>query len=191
MITPEILIEDAFRRGLDLTDTWAITRLPPRLSADDGIVSTSARGLFVKAAGTNPQTGEPAFSETSTGEDDHVKWMVDTRHLSSNSIPGFDAAVGKEIEISMWARGRTFGTAAHPFGTAVVDPNTDLRLASFAMNTIDYETGMVFDVWMTNNAVYPYYERLNLTGTANYAVFSSVFQPVSRAPDEQAKVTVA
>ena len=32
------------------------------------------------------------------------------------------------------------------------------------MNTIDSETGMVFDVWMTNTGIYPYYERLNLTG---------------------------
>jgi hypothetical protein len=41
----------------------------------------------------------------------------------------------------------------------VTNPDTDLRLASFAMNTTDFETGMVFDVWMTNNAIYPYYER--------------------------------
>jgi len=191
MMAPQILMEDDFRRGLDLTDSWAIARFPPRFSADDGIVSTSDRGLYAKAAGTNSQTGEPAFSETATGEDDHVKWMVDTRHRSSNSIPGFDAVPGHELQIGMWVRGRTFGTAAHPFGSAVTDPDADLRLASFAMNTIDFETGMVFDVWMTNNAIYPYYERLNLTGTATYAVFSSVFPPVSRTPDEQAKVAVA
>jgi hypothetical protein len=174
MKTPQILMDDDFRHGLDLTDRWAITRFPPRFSADDGIVSASDRGLYVKAAGTNSRTGEPAFSETATGEDDHVKWMVDTQHRSgSYSVPGFDAVPGQELQIGMWLRGRTFGTAAHPFGSAVTDPDTDLRLASFAMNTIDVETGMVFDVWMTNNAVYPYYERLNLTGTAAYAVFSS------------------
>jgi len=86
MMAPQILMEDDFRHGLDLTDRWAITRFPPRFSADDGIVSASDRGLYVKAAGTNSQTGEPAFSETATGEDDHVKWMVDTRHRSSNSV---------------------------------------------------------------------------------------------------------
>ena len=91
----------------------------------------------------------------------------------------------------MWARGRTFGTAANPFGSAVTNPDTDLRLASFAMNTTDFETGMVFDVWMTNNAIYPYYERLNLSGRATYGAFSSVFPPVWRTPGEQAKVTVA
>jgi Family of unknown function (DUF6081) len=43
----------------------------------------------------------------------------------------------------------------------VADPDVDLRVASFAMNTIDLETGMVLDVWMTNNAIYPHHERLN------------------------------
>jgi hypothetical protein len=191
MTRSKLLLNDDFRDGLDLTGGWAITRFPTRFSADDGIVSTSDRGLYVRAAGTNPQTGEPAFSETAAGEDDHVKWMIDTLRVSSNSVPGFDAVPGQELQISMRARGRTFGTAAHPFGRAVTSPDTDLRLASFAMNTIDVETGMVFDVWMTNKAIYPYYERLNLTGTATYAVFSSVFPPVSRTPGEQAKVAVA
>jgi hypothetical protein len=191
MMAPQILMEDDFRQGIDLTNSWAITRFPPRFSADDGIVSTSDRGLYVKAAGTNSETGEPAFSETAAGEDDHLKWMIDTQHLSSSSVPGFDAVPGHELQISMLARGRTFGTAAHPFGSAVTNPDADLRLASFAMNTIDFETGMVFDIWMTNNAIYPYYERLNLTGTATYGVFSSVFPPVSRRPGEQAKVAVA
>jgi hypothetical protein len=191
MMAPQILLEDDFRQGTNLTNGWAITRFPPRFSADDGIVSTSDSGLYVKAAGTNPETGKPAFSETAAGEDDHLKWMIDTQHLSSNSVPGFDAVPGRELQISMRARGRTFGTAAHPFGSAVANPDTDLRLASFAMNTIDYETGMVFDIWMTNKAIYPYYERLNLTGTATYGVFSSVFPPSARRPGEQAKVAVA
>jgi hypothetical protein len=36
MMAPQILMEDDFRQGLDLTNSWAITRFPPRLSADDG-----------------------------------------------------------------------------------------------------------------------------------------------------------
>jgi hypothetical protein len=187
----KVLLIDDFRSGFDMTKTWALVRLPPRLSADDGILATSSRGLHVKAAGMNPGTGEPAFTRTGLGEDDHVKWMADTRHLSSNSVPGFDGTLGKELRFTMWVSGRTFGTAAHPFGAAVTDPTTDLRLASVAMNTIDYETGMVFDVWMTNHAIYPYYERLNLSGAATYATFSSVFPAVPRSPDEQAKISVA
>ena len=145
----------------------------------------------MEAAGTNPLSAEPAFSKTSPDESDHVKWMADTQHLSSNSVPGFDAVAGEELQCTMWARGQTFGTGGHSFGSAVKDPSADLRLASFALNTIDIETGMVFDVWMTNEAIYPYYERLNLSGKATYGVFSSVFPPVRRTSGEQVKVTVA
>jgi hypothetical protein len=186
----EVLLMDDFHSGFDMTKTWALVRLPPRFSADDGIVSTSNRGLHVKAAGTNPSTGEPAFTKTSPGEEDHVKWMADTQHVSSNSIQGFDAILGKELRFTMWVSGRTFGTAAHPFGAAVADPTADLRLAAFAINTIDYETGMVFDVWMTNHAIFSYYERLNLSGAATYATFSSVFPAVPRLPGKQAKISV-
>jgi hypothetical protein len=192
MTPPTVLLTDDFRNGLDLAGTWALVSRPPYFVADDGVVSASDQGLHVKAAGTNPLTGEPAFSKTLPGSaEDHVKWMADTQHLSSNSVPGFDAVPGRELRCSMWARGRTFGTAAHPFGQAVTDPEGDLRLAAFALNTLDPETGMVFDIWMTNNAVYPYYERLNLTGTAAYSTFSSVFPPVRRTAGEQMKVTVA
>ena len=117
MTPPNVLLKDDFRRGLDLTGTWALVRRPPSFVADDGVVSASDQGLHVKAAGTNPLTGEPAFSKTLPGSaEDHVKWMADTRHLSSNSMPGFDAVPGQELRCSMWARGRTFGTAAHPHG---------------------------------------------------------------------------
>jgi hypothetical protein len=186
-----VLLKDEFRQGLDMKDSWAIVQIPGRLNANDGTVLTSSRGLHVKAAGENRSTGEPAFTKTSSGDDDHVKWMVDTQHLSSNSLPGFDAPPGQELRCTMWARGRTFGTAAHPFGNAVTDPDTDFRLGCFAMNTIDTETGMVFDVWMTNGAIYPYYERLNLSGTATFHAFSSVFPAVNRRPEETTKVTVA
>ena len=42
-MAPQILIEDDFRQGLDLANSWAITRFPPRFSADDGIVSGLGR----------------------------------------------------------------------------------------------------------------------------------------------------
>src|SRR5216683_2604302 len=74
--TPTALLKDDFRKGLDLTRTRAIVRLPPSLIADDGTVSTSDQGLYVRAAGTNPLTSEPAFTKTSAAENDHVKWMA-------------------------------------------------------------------------------------------------------------------
>jgi hypothetical protein len=49
-----------------------------------------------------------------------------------------------------------------------------VRLASFAMNTIDLESFMVFDFMFTNNRIYAIYERLPFgRGTmGNYAAFT-------------------
>jgi Family of unknown function (DUF6081) len=188
---PKVLLKDDFRQGFDLTNTWALLSVPGFFTADDGVATISNQGLYVRPPATNATTGQPMFSKTSPGDFDHVKWMADTQHLSSNFFPGYDATPGKELSCNMWVRGQTFGTAAQPFGSAVTNPNTDLRLASFAMNTIDWETSMVFDVWITNNAIYPYYERLNLSGNATYLAFSSIFPPVFRNTGDQDKVTVA
>ena len=117
MTPPNVLLKDDFRSGLDLAGTWALVSRPPSLVADDGVVSASDQGLHVKAAGTNPLTGEPAFSKTSPGSsEDHVKWMADTQHLSSNSVPGFDAVPGQELRYcaSSVSRSRALTRADDP-----------------------------------------------------------------------------
>jgi hypothetical protein len=117
--------------------------------------------------------------------------MADTQRMSSNAHPGFDAVPGKILSCTMWGSGQTFGTAAHPFGAAVTDPQSDLRLASFAMNVIDVETGMVFDTWQTNTRLYPYYERVDTSGAAMYQQFSSIFPAVAKSPDGEDNSTLA
>jgi hypothetical protein len=184
-----VLLADAFNEGLDLTRTWALTSIES-FTADDGVVSTSPSGLHVRASGTNPATGEPAFTSSGAGELDHLKWMADTRRMSDTGYPGFDAIAGRELSFTMWATGRTFGTEAHPFGAAVADPESDLRLASFAMNVLDPETGVVFDTWLTNALIYPYYERIDLSGAATYQRFSSIFPGVARSRDGEDKVSL-
>jgi len=177
-----VLLIDDFKAGLDLTSTWALVGIGP-FTAADGVVSTTPSGLHVRSSGTNSITGEPAFTRSGPGDLDHLKWMADTQRRSSNGYPGFDAVPGEVLWITMDARGRTFGTEAHPFGITVADPQADLRLASFAMNVIDYETGVVFDTWQTNTRIYPYYERLDTSGAATYQRFSSIFPGVSRSPE--------
>jgi hypothetical protein len=56
-----VLLAEDFEEGLDLTHTWALTSIGP-FTADDGVASTSPNGLLVRASGTNPATGEPAFT---------------------------------------------------------------------------------------------------------------------------------
>jgi hypothetical protein len=187
----ELLLSDEFTAGLDLTRTWELFSEGP-FTADDAVAATSPRGLRVTASGTNPITHEPAFTVGGSiaDENDHVKWMAITRKMSSSPYRGFDALPGQVLSCTMWATGRTFGTDTHPFGAAVSDPQSDLRLAAFAMNSLDDETGMVFDVWMTNTRIYPFYERLNLPG-ASHQGFSSCFPGVPRSPDRQETVSIA
>jgi hypothetical protein len=66
MTPPNVLLKDEFRRGLDLTGTWALLSRPPSFVADDGVVSASDQGLHVKAAGTiqgdtNVKRRRPAY----------------------------------------------------------------------------------------------------------------------------------
>jgi hypothetical protein len=169
---------------------------------NDGVVSTSARGLDVAAGGTNPATGQPAFVSTLAqeqenggipGDLDHVKWLAYMNHTASSGYPGFDAVPGREVACDTWIRGQTFGTANHPFGDAVVDPDDDLRLASVAMNTIDFETFMVFDFWLTNKHIFAYYERLPFARAqlGNYASFSYAIPVANRLPGDQHHLRIA
>jgi hypothetical protein len=188
--TPEMPLTDGFQNGLDLSHTWALTSLGS-FTADDGIVTASPSGLHIRSSGTNPATGQPAFTLEGRGELNHLKWMADTQHVSSRGYPGFDAAPGEVLSCTLWGSGQTFGTAAHPFGSAVTDPGSDLRLASFAMNVIDSETGMVFDTWQTNALIYPYYERVDMSGAATHQLFSSIFPGIPRSPDGEDKLSLA
>ena len=186
------IIWDDFSKGFTL-DKWFYFSAGSYVG-DDGIVTTSNKGLKVVSSGTNPITGEPAFTRTLAQEQengglsgaiDHVKWLAYMSHQSSKGYPGFDAISGKELSFETWISGKTYGTQYHPFGDAVNDPN-DIRLASFALNTMDMETFMVFDFFITNDQIYAFYERLPLgRGTlGNYAAFSYKIPVMKRNPED-------
>lgn len=164
---------------------------------NDGVTSTDQQGLTVVAPGTNPTTGEPAFTLSLAPDSqngglpgglDHVKWLVYANHAASSGYPGFDAVPGQVLSCEGWLSGSTYGTQFHPFGSAVDNPNDDLRLASFAQNQIDFETFMVFDFFATNEHIYAFYERLPFgRGPAlgyNYAAFSYNIPVADNHPGE-------
>ena len=182
--------EDDFSAGFSADGSnakWFYFAAGPYVG-NDGIVSTSSNGLRVVSSGTNPRTGKPMFTKTLGQEDDandnpfglpggvdHVKWLAYTTHQSSTpGVTGYDASVGQVLSGHMRISGRTFGTQGHPFGRAVKTPNDDLRLASVAFNSIDFESWMVFDFFLTNERIYALYERLPFGQTAdhNYAAFT-------------------
>jgi hypothetical protein len=204
------LVWDDFRRGFSVgapDAKWFYFATGPFVG-DDGIASTApAGGLTVRARGTHPTTGKPAFTRTLGQEGaadnpaglpggvDHVKWLAYMNHLASSGFPGFDAVEGRELAIQAGFSGESFGTAGHPFRAAVSNPNDDLRLAAAAMNTIDFDTFMVFDLFVTNQRIYAFYERLpfgrNQNGYGNYAAFSYMIPVATRRPGEWHDLKIA
>lgn len=201
---PYHTVWDDFRNGFtaDSPDAkWFYFNAGPFV-ADDGVTTTSNKGLSVRAAGTNPSTGQPAFTKSVAPESlsglsgglDHPKWLVYMNHLASSGIPGFDAEPGKVLSCEMWLdEGRTYGTQNHPFGNDVSNANDDLRLASFAINTVDFETFMVFDFFITNETIYVFYERLPFgrEDLGNYASFSHQIPVKSRKPGDSHKLKIS
>jgi hypothetical protein len=165
---------------------------------DDGITSTAHSTLTVVPKGSNPTTHRPAFSKTVAQEQisglpgglDHVKWLVYMNHLSSSGFPGFDAPPGQKLVCQTTLGGSTLGTAGHPFGDAVDSAEDELRLASFALTAIDFQTYMVFDIFYTNRHIYAVYEHLpfgrqSMGGPyGEYAAFTYAVPIANRSPGD-------
>lgn len=169
---------------------------------DDGIINTDLFGLHVIPTGRNPNTGDPAFARTIGQEHengglpgalDHVKWLAFMNHTASSGLPGFDAVPGQTLSCDVVMGGHTLGTQFHPFGSHVIDANDDLRLAALAQVTIDFESYMVFDFFITNQHIYAYYERLPFgrTATHNYAAFSFAIPVASYRPGDVHHLRIA
>ena len=166
------VFEDAFTDGLDVGGRWHVLAGPDG-PLDDGVPTATGKGLSVVPTGSNPDTGEPAFTKDIGGPMAHLKWMVTT----TDAFPAGDA----ELRVTFRAGTTRFGMAAHPYGDAVADPDDDLRLGCATLNVLDFETGMVFDFWLTETAVYPYYERIRTGPTSDYQAFGQLVR-VPRSP---------
>jgi hypothetical protein len=147
-------------------------------------------------------TGHPAFTvglpqeSVSRGipaTNDHAKWLAYMNHTSAAGFPGFDTVAGLELVGAARIGGQTFGTEFHPFGSAVEQADTDLRLSAFAMTTIDLESFMVFDFMFTNERVYALYERLPFGRAEDnpYAAFSYAIPVKNRTRDQAHDASIA
>jgi hypothetical protein len=189
---------------------WATPPFPPGVGTD-GVATVAAPpvdapgaeggGLRVASAGVNPTTGEPAFAAT-VGHDhpaglpgtlDHVKWLVFARHLASSGQPGFDAVDGHELACEAWFSGRTCGTAGHPVGAGVAEPDDDLRLASVGLPFQDPETALTFNFHLTNSGIYAFYERLphHRGELGRYASFLYAVPVARRSPGDEHHLGIA
>lgn len=173
---------------------------------DDGLVTTSRRsGLRVVASGTNTTTGDPAFT-LSLGQEgsvdnpfglpgtiDHVKWLAFMNATTPSGVPGFEAVEGQVLRCETTMSGETFGTAGHPFGSAVADAEDDLRLAAVTMSAIDFETFVHFLFAITNERIYAIYERPPLARAVfgDYAGFVFAVPVAERTSGDEHKLEIA
>ena len=202
------VVWDDFSKGFTVGDPgtaakWFYFSAGPFVG-NDGVATTSNKGLRVAPSATNPSTGMPAFSLTLGQEGsadnpfglpagiDHVKWLVYANAISTMGYPGFDALPGRELTFDSWVSAQSYGNEQHPFGSAVADPDDDIRLAASAMPTIDFETYLVSDFFMTNKRIYAVYERLPFgrTATDNYAAFTYAIPVADRKPGQQHHLTI-
>ena len=170
---------------------------------DDGIATTGPKGLHVQSSGT--VNGHPAFTKTVAQEQDsglpggfdHVKWLVYMNHFASTGYPGFDASSGPAGGLRVDHRRAILRQRPAPFGSAVTNPEDDTRLAAMAMNVIDLDTFLVFDMFFTNEGIYAVYEHLpfargSFGGQYNeYAAFTYVIPLAKRTPGDTHDLAVA
>ncbi len=134
---------------------------------------------------TNPYTTTVAQGET--GALDHVKVL---HYLREAYAPGHD----KKVVRGTARIGAThYGLSSHPFPDDVVsDPEDDIRLGSCALNSIDLDTYVVADFFISNNGLWPYYERLPFGRTEenNYRAFSQTKRAADRKPADMHTLSV-
>ncbi|WP_406346648.1 DUF6081 family protein [Streptomyces sp. NBC_00648] len=174
--------QDDFRHGFDTVGRWQV---PP---LEKAVTTCSPEGLTVAPAGIDPGTGQPAFTHSADqgggtpGTGDHIKWVA----LVGGSGPGrraFEVPATGRLDCSMTLSARSLGGKRHPFGAAVADPDSDVRLATAAMITMDPVSHVVCDFVLTNTRIYALYERVPSPGST-YAAFSYAVPVAARTPGQ-------
>jgi uncharacterized protein DUF6081 len=195
--TGEVLFHDDFAAGFDKTDTWLLGKSSTptaELPEGDGVISVDRKGITVVPTGRNPRTGKPAFAATADqqaagfggGTGDHLKWVAQPRKSSANGFPIPDTGA---MTCTSKVQVKVDGIDRHPFGRAVADPQSDPRLASATMITVDHATHTVFNFTVTNTEIHAIYERLPVDSGA-YAAFHYSIPVAKRTPGRTEKLQI-
>lgn len=141
------------------------------------IVNSAAQSTLTQVV--NPYTS--TVGQSPIGGLDHVKVL---QYADKNFLPGTKKQV---LKYSTTISAETYDINDHPFPDwAVFDEQDDIRLGSCAMNSVDLETFIVADFFMSNNGLYAFYERLPFgrTLTDPYHAFSSAKRVADRLPQD-------
>lgn len=164
----------------------------------NGVVTQDACGLTVT---NNPFTDAGLVRVGN----DHVKWLA----LSKENLPldetknekvYYEARVGNkqyfdDAKLQAWM-------SRYSLQGRISDKDSDIRLASSAINIVDLASFLVLDFLLSNNTIYAFYERLpfaksthyleidgkpvlNPQGTSDYAAFSHAIPVHKKCPNEK------
>ncbi|MGP4115171.1 DUF6081 family protein [Streptomyces sp. 4N509B] len=167
----EVIFSDSFdgEFGGGVPGEWRLFENNAEFPLGDGIISTDGGELSVVPMGTNPETGEPAFSYTEAQQDDgglgasdHLKWVTFPDQWTEEGHAGFTIPEGGSVACETRMSAVSYGVEDHPFGDAVSDAGSDPRLAGGTMITGDFESGVLASFLITNERVWAIYERLRL-----------------------------
>lgn len=188
----QVLFHDDFRSGFDSASAWQLgsskTATGETLPQGDGVITAGPRGITVVPTGTNPVTGKPAFAATTDqnatgfggGTGDHLKWVAQPRQSSANGVPV--PSTGALICSSKISAKADY-VDHHPFGRTVSDPQSDPRLASATLISVDHTTHTVANLTVTNTEIHAVYERLPVEGST-YAAYHFSVPVAKRTPGE-------
>lgn len=99
----------------------------------------------------------PRYTLTMAGINDHPKVLMYANSVNIDTgFPGFKVPDKGELYYEAKISVETCGTENNPFNVS----STDFRLSSGGMVTIDFDTFMVYDFFITSTKAYILYERL-------------------------------
>ncbi|KOU63457.1 hypothetical protein ADK57_21555 [Streptomyces sp. MMG1533] len=189
------LFREDFTGGLVTEGPGAPWRLRPvdGLAEGDGVVRGGPDGLVVVPSATHPRTGRPAFTEPKPGPNGgaphHLRWGAFTTGGTAGARGGFAAVPGELLSVTAEMGLRGFGLGSHPYDD-VAEPTADTGLGTGGLISVDLETGIIFDFFLTHSRLYAVYERLALQPDAAFASFTYVVPVADRTPDQLHRLEV-
>lgn len=144
----------------------------PITFGDDGTTSTSFEGLKVDSS---------VFTATTPFGNEHPKWLhyyKDAFSLPSNGELIYEGLMTATQKI-------TLAQVPPILLPRIRNIKEDIRLCSAGLNVIDQQTWVVADFFISDQALYAFYERLPLGRSAqtNYAAYSNCIRVASRTAD--------
>ncbi|MFD6307722.1 DUF6081 family protein [Streptomyces sp. NPDC060223] len=144
-------------------------------------------GLVVVPSAADPRTRRPAFSEPKPGPDGaaplHLRWGAFTTDGTAGARGGFTAEPGELLTVTAEMGLRGFGLRSHSYED-VAEPTAAPGLGAGGLISVDLETGIIFDFFLTHSRLYAVYERLALRPDVPFASFTYCVPVTDRAPGQ-------